>query len=264
VAEQAFTVPVRAAVSGAWVGIHGEGFEVLSAERHRRKLKRGALRANDFEIVLRDVIGDTVALEARLAAIAKQGVPNYFGPQRFGREGGNLAIAERWFADDNAPADRFQRGFALSAARAWLFNAVLAARVSAGTWSRLQPGDVANLDGSGSVFSVAAVDDVLAARCAELDVHPTGPLWGAGAPATSGAAAAVETTLIERHARFAQGLAAAGLVQERRALRLRVADLRWSREGSDVRLCFRLSRGAFATAVLHELVAGSFDVGEED
>jgi len=191
-------------------------------------------------------------------------VPNYFGPQRFGHDGGNLELARHWFASGEAPRDRMQRSFALSAARAFLFNAVLERRIADATWSRLQPGDVANLDGSGSVFTVESVDETLAARCAILDIHPTGPLWGTGELASRGTVAALEKSVMECHASLAHGLGAADLEQERRALRLRVADLRWSREGSDVRLCFRLSRGAFATAVLHELVEGTFVDGEED
>lgn len=253
VADQAFTVPARSALGEHWAGVKGEGFEVLSAARHRRKLKRGALRGNEFEVVLRNFVGDQATLLERLHVLARRGAPNYFGPQRFGREEGNLAQAYDWFAGARPEPRRTERGFALSAARSALFNEVLARRVREGAWERLQPGDIANLDGGGSIFLVDAVDATLLDRCARLDIHPTGPLWGAGAPATMGATATMESQVAREHAALSEGLARAGLEQERRALRVAVSELSWSLDGADVQLRFRLTRGAFATAVLREL-----------
>ncbi|MGA7539262.1 MAG: tRNA pseudouridine(13) synthase TruD [Steroidobacteraceae bacterium] len=59
-------------------------------------------------------------------------------------------------------------------------------------------------------------------------------------------------------------ITAAGMEQERRSLRLAVRELRWRRDpdASDcIILEFRLSRGAYATAVLRELfvLAGGYD-----
>lgn len=258
VTEQAFTVPLRSAV-GDWLGIAGDGFEVLAAERHRRKLKRGALRGNDFEIVVRGLVADAEALGQRIDAIAARGVPNYFGPQRFGIDGANLMRAQRWFAGEIELQDRFERGFALSAARAALFNAVLAHRVTHSTWNELQAGDVANLDGSNSVFRVDSLDDVLTERCRTFDIHPTGPLWGSGELMSQAEIAVLERSMAAEHAVLSEGLGRAGLEQERRSLRLRVSECRYSVAASELRLHFRLPRGAFATAVLHELIDGVFD-----
>lgn len=265
VAEQSFTVPARSAIGADWTGIAGEGFEVLAASRHRRKLKRGALRGNDFELVLRDFSGDHGVLEQRLAAVAAKGAPNYFGPQRFGRSGHNLQVAVEWFSGAAAPADRIQRGFALSAARSAIFNAVLAQRVTDGTWDRLQPGDIVNLNGSGSIFPLDTVDDVLNERCRQLDIHPTGPMW-AGASTAGAAIEAFEQGIAERYPVLSTGLSRAGLEGERRALRMQVSDLVWSFSGNDVELRFRLPRGCFATAVLHELIDNAFaaDIPEVD
>lgn len=257
--EQSFTVPVRSSVAD-WLGVRGEGFEVIGAQRHRRKLKRGALQGNDFEIVIRGFTGSRSALEALLEQIANRGVPNYFGPQRFGRELGNLRRAFAWFSGETPIEDRFEKGFALSAARAYLFNAVLAQRVAEGTWNRLDAGDVVNLDGSNSIFVPDAIDAVLMERCERLDVHPTAPLWGRGELTTSGAVAALERDIAARHDVFAEGLMRAGLDHERRALRLAVQSLSHSLDGADLTLRFRLRRGAFATAVLHEIAQGAFEV----
>jgi tRNA pseudouridine13 synthase len=263
VTEQAFTIPVRSAVSD-WSGFAGEGFEVIQAQRHRRKLKRGALRGNDFEITVRDAQFDANELRARLAKIDQQGVPNYFGPQRFGRDGANLTRAHRWFAGEIEPTDRWERGFALSAARAALFNDVLSRRVAAAAWNRLQDGDIANLQGSNSIFAVEQTTPELVERCRILDIHPTGPLWGRGEPATVGSVAALEKEVAQAHSVLAGGLERAGLDQERRSLRLKVEQLSHESEGNTLRLRFRLGRGAFATTVLHELVANVFENGVEE
>ncbi len=264
VTEQAFTVPVRSAVA-EWVGVSGEGFEVVQAQRHRRKLKRGALRGNDFEILVRDAEFDAVALQDRLTAIERLGVPNYFGPQRFGREGANLARARRWFSGEIELSDRWERGFALSAARAALFNAVVSRRVVLGNWDRILDGDVANLQGSNSIFAVEQATGEIEERCRELDIHPTGPLWGRGELATRGSIAALEQEVAASEPVLANGLERAGLEQERRALRLKIENLAYERtDDGALRLRFRLGRGAFATTVLHELVGNVFESGVEE
>jgi tRNA pseudouridine13 synthase len=255
VAEQSFTVPARTQID--WLQVRGEGFAVIAAARHRRKLKRGALKGNDFEIVLREFTGDVAAMGDRLKSL-ELGVPNYFGPQRFGRDAGNLDAALRWAQSGQAPNDRHDRAFALSAARAALFNALLASRVLDGSWNRLLIGDVANLDGSGSVFAVESIDDVLLRRCEEQDVHPTGPLWGSDSMA-AGAVAQLESQAASGFPEFLELLKRERLESERRPLRMRIAQLEWSAEDRNVRLRFRLSRGSFATAVLHELIANAFE-----
>jgi tRNA pseudouridine13 synthase len=259
VATQWFTVPQSRLSPEAWVGIASREYQVLEAHRHSRKLPRGALAGNRFVIRVRGTAIDDTSLASRLAAVATRGVPNYFGPQRFGRGGANL---ERLNQELHTlrPAER---GFVLSAARSLVFNAVLAERVAAGSWERLEPGDLANLDGRASHFAVEAVDETLAARSARLDIHPTGPLWGRGAPRSSG-------SVLELEQRVAAGLPGAcdlvvraGMEQERRSLRLAIRDLRWRRAEADAIIVeFHLSRGAYATAVLREVFAG--DTGYDE
>ena len=129
---------------------------MLEAHANLRKLKRGALSGNRFRIRLRNVAWPRGELEAKLAALRAHGVPNYFGPQRFGREGRNLDRVADWLERGVKPAGRTERGFTLSAARSLIFNAVLARRVESASWGALQPGDLASLDGSGSHFRVTA------------------------------------------------------------------------------------------------------------
>ncbi len=249
-AVQWFSVPrPRGALDP--LALAGEGYSVLEAHPHQRKLPRGALAGNRFRIRLRGAAGAALAerLASRLEAVGRLGVPNYFGVQRFGRQGANLAHPTE--LKELKPAER---GFVLSAARSVVFNAVLAARVSAGSWNELQPGDLACLDGRGSLFAVDAVDATLRARCARLEIHPTGPLWGEGGPPGAGAPAALETLTATRFAAQCRLCVQAGMRQERRALRLAVQELQSETEADALVLSFRLNRGSFATAVLRELV----------
>jgi tRNA pseudouridine13 synthase len=260
VTTQYFTVPRGKRASQDFIGLAGEGYEVIGAAPHQRKLPRGALAGNRFEITVRGVSGDTAALAARLADIARGGVPNYFGAQRFGRDAGNLADVLRAAVDTGGATPgrsrgRGDAGFMLSAARSLVFNAILAERVSRGTWNVLQAGDVANLDGRGSVFVVEAVDDALVARCASLEIHPTAPLIGADASLAAGAPRALEEQIA---AGFPEALAVIGrerMNSERRALRMRVAGLGHELTGDVLRLRFELAAGSFATTVLREIIA---------
>jgi len=261
VAVQWFSVPrPRSAVN--WQQPPGADYEVLEVHPHTRKLPRGALSGNRFAVRIRTPEGDGAELAARLAprlaVIGQRGVPNYFGAQRFGRDAGNLQRL-----GTPRPLAPHERGFVLSAARSVIFNALLAARVADGSWERLRAGDVAGLDGRGSVFRVDLVDAALLERCARLEIHPTGALWGEGCPASGGEVLELETAVAARHPDAAAACAAARMAQERRGLRLRVHELRCEVEAHAVRVHFRLARGCFATAVLAELIESGAEAPED-
>ncbi len=237
----------------------GEQLTVIEHQWHSRKLPRGALAGNRFVLALRDVIGAREAIESRLQAIAAHGVPNYFGEQRFGRDGDNIANARAMFAGRRVR--REQRGMLLSAARSQLFNRVLSARVQAGNWDGLQDGqgldgEVWTLDGSRSVFGPEPFNVVLSQRLADFDIHPSGPLWGKGELRSTAQVAALELEALadEESIALREGLQQAGLEHERRSLRLRPTDLTWQWLGSTcLELSFTLPPGAYATVVLAEL-----------
>ncbi|MEP7096562.1 MAG: tRNA pseudouridine(13) synthase TruD [Dokdonella sp.] len=252
ITRQTFSVQMPGRADPDWAALTIPGVNILSASRHSRKIKRGAHRGNRFRIRLRQLQGSIEDVEARLAAIRELGVPNYFGEQRFGRDGQNVALAEALFAGRRMP--RPQRGFALSAARAHIFNSVLASRVGSGSWNQALDGEVWMLGGSHAIFGPEPFSETLAARLAALDIHPTGPLWGKGDLRCTGAVCALELATVEAHATLARGLERVGLEQERRALRLCAHDLSHAWESAATLMVeFRLASGAFATTVLREL-----------
>jgi tRNA pseudouridine13 synthase len=234
--------------------LQSDELQVLEHAWHSRKLPRGALAGNRFELTLREVVGDRAAIEARLRAIAECGVPNYFGEQRFGRGGDNLGKALAMFAGRRVK--REERTHLLSAARSELFNRALAARVADGSWNRGLDGEVWMLDGSRSVFGPEPWSEALAARLDEFDIHPSGPLWGRGELRSQDAARTLELAAVAAGdgPALCAGLEQAGLAQERRALRLRPNELIFEfPERESLRLRFSLPPGCYATTVLAEL-----------
>ena len=250
--EQAFTVHLPGQAGPDWLALQHPEFTILHATRHSRKLKRGTLKGNQFCIVLRQVEADPAALEQRWQQVLRYGVPNYFAQQRFGHNNLERALA---LFNGAKVRDRQQRSLYLSSARSELFNRVLAARVADGSWCQLLAGELAMLDGRRSVFLVEQPDAELQARLAAFDIHPSGPLWGAGVLGTTGVVAELEQRIAEQAGLLATGLVAQGLEQERRALRLvpREAQLQWL-DATSVQLRFFLPAGAYATTVIGQLL----------
>jgi len=205
----------------------GTDLDVTDVTAGRRKLRRGQHAGNHFVIVLRTSSPlEQSVLEQRLAQIAAAGVPNYFGEQRFGRQGSNLGAAARWL-EEGVPLRKLgPKGMIMSAARSHLFNLVLAARVTRGDWNRSLPGD--------------------------LSPQPTGPLWGRGRPLVNDETLAVEQDALAPLVQWQQGLEHCGLQQERRPLVLSPCHMRWLVTGDKVELAFFLPPGQYATCVLRE------------
>ena len=264
-----------------------ESLTILAQQWHNKKLNRGTHRANQFIITLRDIQfadleataseqdlsakkSDKSAVEQHLANISTTGVPNYFGPQRFGRNGNNVREALALFArpaPESRPqpkkskrkqAPREQNSMELSAARSLIFNEILAARVRDGSWNTGLAGEVFNLDGSGSIFAAEQLDDALRARLASGDIHPTAVMWGTSNDKVTSAAADIENDIVQHSAlllQLATGLEQREIKAQRRALRLPIEALiwRWMDEQTLV-LDFTLTTGSFATSVLASLV----------
>lgn len=237
-----------------------QGVQLLDQRRNSRKLKRGMHRENHFRIRLRGNLTDQhmESVEKGAAIINQQGVPNYFGLQRFGKEGANLEKTVALFNGKMRNCPRFQRGIYLSAARAYLFNQVLGKRVEAGNWNTFLEGDMMSLNGTSSVFKAEEDDKAIAGRLSEGDIHPTGPLWGAGKLETDAQTSLLESDVADSNALLARGLEKEGLKQERRALRVQPMEFSYSTDGEAALVMeFRLPRGSYATSVLRELVKAS-------
>jgi len=262
VTTQYFSVHLPGVPDPDWHGMRSKGLEVLEALRHNRKIRRGSLRGNAFVLVLRQVHGPRDEAEQLLARIAAQGVPNYFGPQRFGRGASNLHRAARFLAGEGARPKPEQKRMLLSAARSYLFNRVLAERVRRGDWNQALPGEVMLLDGSNRQFLAENPDQEIRRRVCEQDIHPSGPLPGRQGRTLRplGEAARLEQRVLEEApgAAWVDALVNQGADSERRPLRLMPAGLAWEWLAEDVlQLRFALPTGAFGTTLVRELMAQS-------
>jgi tRNA pseudouridine13 synthase len=254
VTRQWFSVGLAGRPEPDWRALEDDQLRVLECRRHRRKLRRGVHRANRFTLRLRQLSGERAALERGLAAVKEQGVPNYFGEQRFGHRAVNLSRA-RWLLGEGRAPSRRQRSLQLSAVRAWLFNTLLADRVRRGNWACPAPGDVAMLAGSRSLFPCEEGYGELVERAASGDLHLALPLWGRGRFLESpDARSSMELVLADLVA-WCRGLEEQGLKLDYRAARVLPDDFRWQFCEDGLELRFELGRGAYATALLRELVA---------
>lgn len=220
-------VPSKSRGSAPMTAGHSQtGARILRHDRHRRKLRRGELKRNHFRIRIRALAGDPETSLARLRAV---GAPNYFGEQRFGATGENVAAALDWVRAGKPRISPFLRSLYLSSMRSFLFNEVLAERVADGTWRCLLEGE------------------------AELAGAPTGPLWGRGRPPGAGAARALEERALRAHGEITRALEFVGLRQQRRPLAATPRELSWRADNGALTLEFALDRGTYATSVLREV-----------
>jgi len=253
ITSQYFSIDLAGQQEPDWKELESDNLGILEVTRHGRKLKRGAIRENLFEINLREFCGDKDDAEKRLQNIKTRGVPNYFGEQRFGYNDYNLKKADELLGG-NKKLKRHLRSIYLSSVRSFLFNQVLSSRVADNTWDKPLQGDVFMLQGSHSVFKVDQVDEAIQQRILSQDIHPTGPLYGAGQSMSQGEVAELETAVLSQYPAWCELLEKFSLKQERRALRLSVNNLEWQWNEDSLLLKFGLPTGCYATSVLRELV----------
>lgn len=256
-----FHVPIARDPAPLLAAAEIPGVEILAVARHDNKLKPGHLTGNRFRITLRDV--DPAALadggaRARLDEAGRVGVPNAFGPQRFGRDGQNPARALAWIEGrERGPRDKREQRLLFSALQSLWFNEVLAARERDGTWKVVLPGDLAKRHDSGGLFPVPLDGPELEdarARAEALAISATGPMFGKKMRWPEGAPGALEREILERAIGDPRRLDAFAHLGEgtRRPLRLEVRELAVSpgEEGSAIVVSFVLPKGGYATTLL--------------
>lgn len=238
------------------------GVRVLEAHRHPHKLRTGHVRANRFVLRVRGV--DAAAAErARqiLAALSvPPGAPNWYGEQRFGRDGDNAARG-RALVTGERPLGRDRRldRLMISALQSQLFNDWLTARIGDGLYGAVLAGDVLHKRGGGMFVSDDPATDQARLVAGELVV--TGPMFGDRMRLPGSASPAL--------AREAEVLARAGIPREafssvralaegtRRDAAVEVAGATVAAvDGSTLEVAFALPGGAYATAVMREVMKG--------
>ena len=264
----------RHAVTRQWFSLHLPGkpdpavtdlntanWQVLKMARHLRKLKRGTHRSNHFTLRLRVDNADKSTgswLKERWQQIIQQGVPNYFGPQRFGRAGQNIPNALDWLMADppKKPPKRQEKSLYLSALRSALFNAWLAKTITQKHWLTPLEGSCFNLQGTRSYFADPTAADI-STRLAKGDINPAGPLAGKGELQSSGLTLKAEQAFRETYLAYWQALEKQGLRLEYRPLRMLPQATSFNWQAPWLTISFSLPSGCFATSVLAELLNAS-------
>ena len=267
VTTQWFSVNLEIIDAPDWDDFQLDGVKILKKTLHRKKLKRGAIKCNEFEIVLRDVENTSKEeLTNKINKIQSSGVPNYFAQQRFGHDYNNLTRAARWFNGSQKIKKRADKSMLLSAARSMVFNQMLSQRIQSIGWNELIDGEIMMLSGTHSIFPAAEIDDEIKQRFHQGDIHPTAALWGRGRLNAEKQLLVLEQDVADTLSTWCDGLEKQGLKQERRAARLFPENLsiKFEDESSQsadsesamkkISLSFSLPTGTYATAVLREII----------
>jgi tRNA pseudouridine13 synthase len=244
------------------------GLRVLEVSRHANKLRTGHVRANVFSIRVRG--GDADRARAAAVALGARGLPNFFGPQRFGSEGRNAEVGRGLLTGDGsaevrrASRDRFLRRLSISAFQALLFNRWLAERLADGLFAAAVRGDVMKKLDSGGLF-VCEDPEADGPRVAAFGISPAGPMFGHKLKPAAHEALAREERILAAEGISLEAFARGGGEAEgtRRAARLPVS-IAIDPDADGYRAGFELPKGSYATVVLRELVKGEAEVPEEE
>jgi tRNA pseudouridine13 synthase len=258
----------RRAVTRQWVSVpdtaesrlqelEGGNIRVLQVSRHNNKLRPGHLRGNRFRVLIRDV-GTDAAERARpiLDMISTTGLPNYYGEQRFGRDGDNAELGIKQLR--GVPVGRlnpFMRKMSLSAAQSLLFNECVARRLRDGLLRTVLPGDVLAKWPAGGMFTSTdpAADQL---RLDASEVIPAGPMFGKKTFPAHEAVAEREAAVLTDYGLSPQSFHGFGSLLDgtRRHYFVYVDDLWCDAEDAGLRLTFALPAGSYATVLLREVM----------
>lgn len=223
--------------------IQGSKYKILDSSRHTHKLRTGQLIGNEFQIQLVDVEGSAELLKQRFESISKQGFPNYFGPQRFGRDGQNLSRGQSMLSGNLRVKDRNQRSMYLSACRSFLFNEILAERIRLNNWQQAIEGDFFEAIELPTEAGVGVEEELLC-----------GPMVGDGDSRVTGEALIIENRVMSEFPELVKGIANSRVKWQRRPFKVMPLQTGYQENTDGLLLTFTLPKGCFATSLLRELL----------
>ncbi|VAW40191.1 tRNA pseudouridine(13) synthase, partial [hydrothermal vent metagenome] len=223
---------------------------ILKSGKHNRKIKTGQLEYNHFEIIIRNIQGSIRQIEQNIHNISKTGVPNYFGPQRFGHDMGNIQKASDWFAGTYKVKTKNLKSLLISTARSHIFNTIVAQRIQDKIWNVPITGDILQLDKSHSWFRASdATPAEIQQRLKQFDIHISAAMYGENVVQSTQVCASMETKIAAKFPIYQQGFEKFRLQQDRRAIRINPIELKYTWLENNLQLNFKLLPGAYATAI---------------
>lgn len=234
-----------------------QDIKILKSKKHNRKIKTGQLEANAFEIVIRNIQGNNVQIEKNIQSIKDNGAPNYFGPQRFGHDMGNIAKCQDWFSGTYKVKSRNLKSLLISTARSHIFNLIIAKRLEQKIWDKCIRGDILQLDKTHSWFpSSDASEAEIIKRLNGFDIHITAAMWGEDQVQSRKDCSELENTIAQQLPIYQQGFEKFRLKQDRRAMRVYPINFNhnWQSDNT-LQLKFELFPGTYATTIMREILA---------
>ena len=244
--------------------LEGDGIKLLRVGRHSNKLRSGHLHGNRFRILIRLSpplpLGEGPGVRASdpsqiLDRIREHGLPNYYGPQRFGRDGETLHLGLALLRNEKTIRNPFLKKLALSAAQSAVFNHYLAQRMRDNLLRRVLPGDVMCKIPFGGMF-VAADLDQEQKRFDAREIVSAGPICGRKTFAAAQEAAQRELAALSALNLTDSSFNGFGKLLQgtRRHNLVYLDDLAAAVEPEGVRLSFTLPAGSYATMLLREVM----------
>jgi tRNA pseudouridine13 synthase len=267
----------RRAVTRQWISVpaqaearlgqlEGPDMRVLEVSRHTNKLRPGHLHGNRFRILIREHDPSAgTSLSKILEQLRLQGLPNFYGAQRFGRQQETLQTGMALLRGEK-PArplrSPFVRKLALSAVQSALFNHYLGGRLADGLLRQVLSGDVMAKYPFGGMF---VAEDMLREqeRFDRREIVSAGPIFGRKTFPAKDEAARREAAVLAAAGFTPQSFAGFGKLLQgtRRHNLVYLDDLRAEIGSEGVRLLFSLPAGSYATVLLREVMKN--DVEEE-
>ncbi len=265
----------RRAVTRQWVSIpkvaeprlsdiEGDGVRVLSVSRHTNKLKPGHLKGNRFTIQIREIDHSKLdAVPKILERIQEHGLPNYYGPQRFGREGETAENGLRMIRGERLNAPPFRLKLYLSAIQSLLFNDHLTRRIADGLFRTVLEGDVMMKWPQGGIFTAEDVPTEQG-RFDRREIVTAGPMFGKKMFASAGPAAERESQTLAANELTVANFDRPGkwMSGTRRHNLVYVDDLIATANDDGLKLSFSLPSGSYATVLLNEIMKA--EIGEAE
>jgi tRNA pseudouridine13 synthase len=246
--------------------LEGDGIRVLKVSRHGNKLRPGHLHGNRFNILVRDPVSNSQEiLRLILDRLRAHGLPNFYGPQRFGRDGETLHQGVALLRGEKPPLSAtgrapnlrspFLRKLALSAVQSGLFNHYLAERMNAGLLRKVLPGDVMAKVPFGGMFIAEDVPREQE-RFDAGEIVPAGPIFGRKTFPAAGEAAAREQETLRAFNLSLRSFAGFGKLMQgtRRHNLVPLTNLTAAMEQDGIRFSFTLPAGSYATVLLREFM----------
>ena len=241
-----------------------DAINIIDHGKHSKKIKVGQLNYNQFEIVIRNIKSNDKndnrnnkrqQIEKNIQNIKDDGVPNYFGPQRFGHDMGNIQKAQDWFSGSYKVKTKNLKSILISTARSHIFNTIVAQRINEKTWDTAITGDILQLNKSHSWFAASdASATEIAERLKVFDIHLTAAMWGEDQTQSTESCAILEKQIAALFPIYQQGFEKFRLKQDRRAMRICPIDLEHEWINDNLKLTFKLLPGAYATGIIREIL----------